>query len=1157
MRLPNLRIVSTILLIAATACKPKPQFLGSHTASEWRYAPTPSVCVLVDTKETGALLEWRANDRTWVKQAPRPLTLRLRDGSTARFRAKGTEIPAFNQLSVHGKLESNTVATPARLTYLVNNDGSELKITVEADASAFLEPEQWEYIIPFRLDRHKYVRFQGDHGLVWEERPFYHFLVVGNALLKHPDTNQWRWYVAEQLTSNAYRIQKSESESTAPLVLHEGRRMAPYVQFYDEKGGITLHYPQLTQGARRAIRLDTTNGLTAYLAFRTPAPVQSPAASALGVKHEIILSAHRDEASLQAKRETITPSPSEPISTELAEPRFLQNTPQETVLPRYVTGGYPFPKGSVRDLTSLGIESGGASLPVQTKPLGYWPDGSIKWAAFTFPLPTSGAGASTGPKVTFRDGTALPITVAPPESTVAPTQALSARQLSDGAIEITNGSFQFRFNKGSEWLDGQHGSTSLFASAPRATVHLRRDVSTHPPFALHITDGALEVQTLQISDLKLEEAGPLRAVVRLEGMTTGKEPNRIILRATFLAGRPEVTFNHTIEFLLKDPRRSFITAINLDFPLAQAEPAERGIVQETYDARWSYGPVDSTESGWLAIPLRNGLTVQGGIRRMAETAPKAVLQRDNTLSFALWPDLLSPMDLRRYSNRPHRGQGESNDTKPDWVERVYYANQPVVGISRTHEVRLAFHSGNPLPSLASLAADFDSPPLLYPGWETVLNAGVILPAASQEGWKRFWTARENLARFWLYHRELYRWYGYWFYGDFRHHFREGYGWITSPKALATALATPNITLPNDSPVILDYFTSQDWAYDNGRWGRSNSEGLGNLFLQHEYLRTGNRALYFAAEAMAHYCRDVVVRHDQHLRGRGTRHGVQPWSDGNHEERQTTSTEFRLHYFLSGDGRTRDVAEKLYREYYSKSRVASEAAHSGRWGGLLFHHELSGSTEEAEQLRRYAHSFIAPDDAGLYLAPNLRFPGPKVIGSPQSLNAAKMFFACFGAMHGLLEYQQIFDDEALKRGIIRMAEAVLANRPNAHPIYTLPVIAFAARHAESPQPFRDYLLKTLGDQRHWPALYQNVTANPAHWSGSTAFLYRNTPGVFFLANWMPYLTSLFPSDIIWNSMIAAKHAELEAQGTPPKATPLRWRQRELDPYVTSEGDYIRP
>ncbi len=94
-------------------------------------------------------------------------------------------------------------------------------------------------------------------------------------------------------------------------------------------------------------------------------------------------------------------------------------------------------------------------------------------------------------------------------------------------------------------------------------------------------------------------------------------------------------------------------------------------------------------------------------------------------------------------------------------------------------------------------------------------------------------------------------------------FKRGYGKIVSPERLAELLKlTPRQRAdisPRDVQTEQDYWPQHDWAFDNGRWGWGNTEGLPNLFLQSEYLRTGDRELYFFVEAMARHVRDVDMR----------------------------------------------------------------------------------------------------------------------------------------------------------------------------------------------------------------------------------------------------------------------------------------------------------
>ena len=45
------------------------------------------------------------------------------------------------------------------------------------------------------------------------------------------------------------------------------------------------------------------------------------------------------------------------------------------------TFGVPWPRGTVKAGTPFALTANGASWPVQTWPLAYWPDGSLKWTA--------------------------------------------------------------------------------------------------------------------------------------------------------------------------------------------------------------------------------------------------------------------------------------------------------------------------------------------------------------------------------------------------------------------------------------------------------------------------------------------------------------------------------------------------------------------------------------------------------------------------------------------------------------------------------------------------------------------------------------------------------------------------------------------------------
>ncbi len=1157
------------------------------TRWEWKNG---SGSVVIDIAESGAPVRWSHGGRTWIDSPQPPAMLFERpNGSHAHFRVLKVEEPAAlpgqeeASLILHGAMEGGGLRLPARLTYRIGKEAQQLTLSlkVEAPLGRVTTPvRRWHWPFAFRLDHHKAVHFQGEHGLSWETRAFYQYTVstTGKHLLAHPDRNEWRWFGLDQLGPEAFRIWKAESETTSPLVMQHGRHLpAPQVQLFDQNGGVTLHYHQLSKTGQRALRVDTRDGGTVEVCFWSGASPgeQADTKELFGSEHEITLHAAPDEATLHAQR----PEPEPPPAPEAAleEAPWVRTSPMGNDATHYVTGGYPFPQGVLGEEAPVHVAVDGEAVPVQKEVLGYWPDGTVKWAQLTFPFsPTKAREAVEGPRITSRNGQAIPVIITPnrPPSTNGSTPHLKTSQNEDG-VTVENGPLQIRFTRGRDWLHPSWEGKPLLA--PGGDHRLAyADYLLSPqrlaPMAVRAQGGEVKPETFSIAKVTLEESGALRTVVRLEGSAT--KAARIILRATVQAGRPEIALEHSIEFLFDDPRTTFLSALGLELPLAglnprsvafggaAADPKVTTLLAETFDSRQRgnramFRPTTG-DGGWVEGDLADGVRFTGVIRHFAESAPKALsLGENGALLLELWPRNAPPMDGRRYSDYPHRSQGEATGENDDWVQTDYYREQPFVGITRSHHLLLAFQPAATAQASATLAADFQSPPLLYAGWPVYEAAAVTLPVSKQEAWPRVWAAWTRYAQFWLHHQSLHRWYGFWNHGDFRHRFQDGYGWFVSPEATAAALTHPERELPPETPLTLDYQPANDWAFDNGRWGWGNTEGLPGLFFSHEYLRHGNRAVYFAMEALARHSRDVVLRHSGPWLGLGTRHGVQPWSDGNHEERQTAATEYRLHYFLSGEGRTREVAEKLFQAKWNATPTAGEASHSGRWGGLFFHAELSGDPEEFAQLQRYAHHFIAPN--GLYLNPQVGFPGPEVLKAPESLNANRMFFHQFGAMHFLLEYQQTFADAKLAKAIIAMADATLA--PTEEPIEEINFIAplaFAAMHASNPRPYREHLLKSLREDHwrrlNWRTLYQSVTENPKHWSGPSGFLHRNVSGSWFFNNWAAYLTASLGEDTLWGEAIADRYREMEKRGQPKEKLPL-WRQVEWETLHGPVADYL--
>lgn len=1136
--------------------------------------------------EQGQISQWQTGDHVVIHTTSKNSPLLMRISGTDHSLVVSRQEDTASGKIVEGKIAN----VKAQISYSVGEDAErvEIEIRLQGDPQQ-VEALRWQ--LPLSLNPRKRVWMRGDYDMEWDTRYFYQFNVgAKQQLLTEPDRNEWRWFGMDRFSSNSFRLWKAESSSTSPLMMQEGRKAAPAIEVYDRQRGVLMELREGESPLPTRLEVDASGGasLAVDLLPGSVRPVERRSLFAEPLR--IVLYAVEGEAMRKNLREMIAkryPASPRPLPEEaMEESRWLRETAAPK-RPRYVTGGYPFAPGALQRDRSLSING----KATQMKPIAFWPDQSVKHALLTFPLPEEVAREKgTMPVVTLRDRPSLPISLEISEANHSAKKMLTVTENQEG-VTIANGEMIATLSKGSRWLASLKWQGHELLRAEEKARLAYSDFQIQPEsvgFYLRTAEGGeKDAGTLEVTELQVEESGPLRAVVRLAGMTTNREPVRMIVRLEFYAGSPEIRMTHSAVFRFKDPRQTFLTGMGFELPLAskpsavslpqgylkehrtwesltllQRTPFLQQLEQKATNGQWTREEADAETPGW--VQFRSEVPMMAAIRNFRETAPKAITldHTNGVLRYELWPLEAGPMDVRRYSDYPHLAQGESVRSRTNWVKDDFYPKDPFVGVSRTHEVLLSLATS--AEEAQPVAADFQSPPLLYAGWQAYEKAKVVLPHGAQEEWPRTWANWTRLTNFLLWHRELYGWYGFWNFGDVRHFFRNGYGWISSPALVRNERPWEHDDrkarrLPRGS-FTKDYTTQNDWAYDNGRWGWSNTEGLPGLFLQHEYLRHGNRVVYFAAEAAGRHSRDVVTRHEGLWYGLGTRHGVQHWSCGDHEERQTTVSEYRHHYFLSGDARSREVAGNLYRDIYSRTPVFIHASHSGRLQGLLFHWELTGDAQEGERLRAYVDTFIIPE--GITISPNVAFPDPALRGKPRHINGGSMFFHTFGGLHALVEYHQITGYAPLAEALVRMTdhfltqpsvqEVLQGKRTTSADIFW-PALAFSAKHSNQPKRYRTALRQYIQNGAS-SLLYQTVTEDSKHWTGPTAILRGNIPLALFWNNWSPYMTHSLGEKEVWDEKTAAAHAEGEKGAD--RVFPRESWQDQFDHQPDLEGYFSR-
>lgn len=621
--------------------------------------------------------------------------------------------------------------------------------------------------------------------------------------------------------------------------------------------------------------------------------------------------------------------------------------------------GVPWPQGAHKPSQTFRLrDASGRDVPVQSWPLATWPDGSLKWSAHSIP-------AGETPAETYELQAGKP---ASPDSPVKLVEKADA-------ITISIGSRQ--------WLVPKQGS-QLIASASvdgrevLRGLHLVAISQDQPDLS---DTGSLTQRnfTSAIGKVTVEQSGPIRAVVKLEGSHrgTGADGARdwlpFTVRLYFQAGAESVRVMHSFIFD-GDENKDFIRGLGLRaaVPLADA-PHDRHI---------RFAGLDGGLWGEAVRPLTGLRRDPGKDYRAAQIAGQpvpALSGMAETVSKRLeliptWGDftLSQPnADGFAITKRTKPGHGWINAQSGQRAAGLGYVGGGTGGGAafalshfwESHPSRLDIRGANGdlaevtvwlwSPDAPAMDLRFYHDGLGMKDHPTEREALEITYEDYEEGWGRpygiartselhFWSlpatpAREKLVRMAAAVRERpqlmcppERLHAVPVFGD----------WALVDRS------TPTRTLIEDqADFLLDLYQRQveqrrwygfwhygdvmhtydtdrhEWRYDIGGYAWANSELSPDLWLWYSFLRTGRGDVFRLAEAMTRHTGEVDVCHLGPYRGFGTRHGVQHWADSSKQPRISNAAYRRIYYFLSGgDERVGDLMRSLLGSEETLTRV---------------------------------------------------------------------------------------------------------------------------------------------------------------------------------------------------------------------------------------------
>ncbi|TDV43566.1 Tat pathway signal sequence domain protein [Actinophytocola oryzae] len=606
-----------------------------------------------------------------------------------------------------------------------------------------------------------------------------------------------------------------------------------------------------------------------------------------------------------------------------------------------VTWGMPWPRGHLPADRDLAVSTAdGTQIPAQTWVTGWWPDGSVKWTAHAISTPHPTA-------------TTYQVT---PGTPLAPATPLSVTTGHD-TIDVDTGVIRVRL--------ATHGN-ALVRSITRDGRQIARDGT----LVCHRADNPdspsrRESFTSTIDTVRVEQTGPVRAVVRFEGSHRADHGHRtwlpFVVRLYLYAGSDGVRLVHTFTFD-GDHDRDFIAGLGIRFhvPLTD-EPHNRHVRL----AGAGDGVLSEAVQGITGLRRDPGAPVRAA--QVAGQPTPDVSTWATTVSGRLqWIPEWDQYTLRQLTadgfqirKRTGDGQGWVNVHGGGRATGLGYVGGPSGGLAlgmkdfwQLHPTQLDIRgAAGPEASLTLWLWSPDTTPMdlrsYHDGmgqdtYHKQLDALEITYEDHEPGYDTpYGIARTSELVFWALRATP-----------------------TAERfaALAAATSTPpqlvappahlhaagvfgdwapvDRTTPAKAHIedhldfLVDFHRGQvdqhgwygfwdygdvmhtydndrhTWRYDIGGYAWDNSELSTDIWLWYQYLRTGRADVYRFAEAMTRHTGEVDVYHLGRYKGLGTRHGVQHWGDSAKQLRISTAANRRFYYFLTADERVGELMHAL-------------------------------------------------------------------------------------------------------------------------------------------------------------------------------------------------------------------------------------------------------
>jgi hypothetical protein len=613
------------------------------------------------------------------------------------------------------------------------------------------------------------------------------------------------------------------------------------------------------------------------------------------------------------------------------------------------TWGMPWPQGQVQRGGAFALQGTGGDTPaepLQSWPLAYWPDGSLKWTAHALPPDAAGRAPQAGYRVTPVAQGASPagadLVSETPQQILIDTGLLQCTIARGGDILFTSMKRQ-----GREQLS--HGRLVLLADS-----------------AAGDDDGGAGARTRYqgtIDSVAIEQRGAARAVIKISGThraASGASLLPFVLRLVFYRQSDSVRLVHSLVYDA-DPAQSFIRGIGLRFDVPLVAALHDRHVRFVGDNGGVFAEAVRGLSGLRRDP---GAAITAAQLAGRATPPLAQFPRRvaellrYVPAFGNYTLLQTGPDGFSIDKRTKAGSGAVHAASGTRASGTGYLGTPDGGVA--FGVRNFWQSYPGQLDIANADTDLASVTLWL--WAPGAAAMDLRPYHDGMGQDSFAKQREGLDIT---------------YEDYEPGFNSPHGiartselqlqllagtpsaerlvaisrriqappqllagsqllyqagvfsqlWSPAPSTEISAAAA---TLDQKLAWTFDYYRDQVaahkwygfwdygdvmhtfdatrhvWRYDVGGFAWDNSELSTEIWLWHYYLRTGRADVYRMAEAMTRHTSEVDVHHIGRFAPLGSRHDVQHWGDSAKQPRVSTVVNRRFMYYLTADERLGDL-----------------------------------------------------------------------------------------------------------------------------------------------------------------------------------------------------------------------------------------------------------